>query len=347
MGDSDRVPPTARADALTTRPAFSELEPLERTEPLAFPLLTETETFERETERILVSAPRTGDERATLTFLTGVSAGQVVSLPATGGLMGRASDALVSLDDQGVSRRHARILPTEGGFFIEDLESTNGTFVAGVRVGSRELRSGDRIQLGPSVVLRYALIDSAEEALQRRLYESSTRDALTGAYNRAFLAERLVAEIAHARRHKAELALLMLDLDGFKAVNDKHGHLAGDAVLRAVSSRFARLVRVEDIVARYGGEEFVMLLRATPLDGATRLAERLREAVAAERVETSGATLSVTVSIGVATLAEIAPEHGAVELLALADGRLYQAKVSGRNRVCATGEVAPPSRRGA
>ena len=346
MGDSDPVPPTARADALTTRPASTELEPLERTEPLAFPLLTESEAFDRETERVLVSAPRTGDERATLTFLTGVSAGQVVAIPPTGGVIGRAEGALVVLEDQGVSRRHARIQPTPDGFFIEDLESTNGTFISGVRVGSRELRSGDRIQLGPSVLLRYALVDSTEEALQRRLYESSTRDALTGVYNRAFLAERLVAEVSHARRHKAELALLMLDLDDFKSVNDRHGHLAGDAVLRAVATRLARLIRVEDIVARYGGEEFVMVLRATPLDGATRLAERLREAVAAERIETAGKVLSVTVSVGLATLSEVPAEHGATELLALSDGRLYHAKVSGRNRVCGSGDFAPASRRG-
>lgn len=324
MGDSDRVPPTARADALTTRPASTELEPLERTEPLAFPLLTESEAFDRETERVLVSAPRTGDERATLTFLTGVSAGQVVAIPPTGGVIGRAEGALVVLEDQGVSRRHARIQPTPDGFFIEDLESTNGTFVSGVRVGSRELRSGDRIQLGPSVLLRYALVDSTEEALQRRLYESSTRDALTGVYNRAFLAERLVAEVSHARRHKAELALLMLDLDDFKSVNDTLGHAAGDELLREVAWRLQGCTRGADTVCRWGGDEFIVMLpNVATIEEAELVAQKIRGCIAAP-VHLGDTSLAIGISIGIALLD---PGDTAIErVIRDADRAMYRAK---------------------
>lgn len=339
MGDSDRVPPaTRRAETVPTMPALEEVDTqsIERTDPISFPLLTR-DGGTRDTERKLVTAPRTSDERATLTFLTGMDAGQVFTLPEAGCTIGRDAECEVVVDDQAVSRRHARILPLKDGFFVEDLTSTNGTFVSGSRVASTaELRPGDRIQLGPNLVLRYALVDGTEEALQRRLYESSTRDALTGAFNRAYLTERLVAEAAHARRHKAELALLMLDLDAFKRVNDEHGHLAGDAVLQSVSQLLLRLIRVEDVLARYGGEEFVVILRATNLPGAARLAERLREAVARERVDADGKGLQVTVSIGVATLAEVSSEQGATELLATADARLYRAKMSGRNRVYAS-----------
>jgi len=298
------------------------------------------ESGARDTERKLVTVPRTSSaQRATLTFLTGIDAGQVYALPEQGCTVGRGTDCEICVDDQAVSRRHARILPLKEGFFVEDLESTNGTFVGEGRIHTTELRSGDRIQVGPNIVLRYALVDGTEEALQRRLYESSTRDALTGAFNRAHLSERLIAETAHARRHQAELALLMLDVDAFKRVNDEHGHLAGDAVLQAIAKLLGRMIRVEDVLARYGGEEFVVLLRATNLPGAARLAERLREAVAKERVVFDGRELGVTVSIGVATLTELAADKNATDLLALADGRLYRAKVGGRDRVCAADEA--------
>jgi diguanylate cyclase (GGDEF)-like protein len=341
MGESDRVPPTARADALTTtRPRRAEFEDetVERTSPIVFPLLSASQTPERETERRLVTASRASDERATLTVLTGMEAGQVYSLAETGCTIGREPGVEIVVDDQAVSRKHARILPMAGGFFIEDLQSTNGTFVSGTRVARVELSPGDRIQLGPNLVVRYTLIDGTEEALQRRLYESSTRDPLTGAFNRAYLGERLLAETSHARRHKSELTLLMIDLDAFKRVNDEHGHLAGDAVLQAVAQLLLHVVRVEDVLARYGGEEFVVLLRATTLDGAARLAERLRAAVSKERVAVDGKELSVTVSIGAAALSELPADQGATELLAVADARLYRAKIAGRNRVCSEPE---------
>src|SRR5688572_20438385 len=172
MGDSDRVPPTRRAHTVPTMPSTDEFEPsVERTDPVSFPLFTRSEE-PRETERKLVTAPRKSDERATLTFLTGIEAGQVFSIPEDGCTIGRGTDCEVSVDDQAVSRKHARILPIKNGFFIEDLGSTNGTFVSGARATTVELRPGDRIQLGPNLVLRYTLIDGTEEALQRRLYES-------------------------------------------------------------------------------------------------------------------------------------------------------------------------------
>jgi diguanylate cyclase (GGDEF)-like protein len=185
-------------------------------------------------------------------------------------------------------------------------------------------------------MLRFAITDDAEEELQRRLYESSTRDALTRAFNRKYLNERLLAEIAHARRHKTQLAVLMLDLDRFKEVNDVHGHLTGDLVLRVVASHVARLIRLEDVFARYGGEEFVILARSTSQRDARTLAERVRATIERLRINAPGgeAALTITASIGVASLDELPPEAGSNELVATADGRLYRAKTSGRNRVC-------------
>jgi two-component system, cell cycle response regulator len=301
--------------------------------------LGEDTSLQRATEKTLSVPTSVNADRATLTVLTGLNAGQILALDGLQHVLGRGTDADLWLEDPAISRNHARVVRRpDGHFLIEDLGSTNGTFVSGRKVEGRvELQSGDRIQIGPTQMLRFAITDDAEEELQRRLYESSTRDALTRAFNRKYLNERLLAEIAHARRHRTQLALLMLDLDHFKEVNDEQGHLAGDMVLRVVSSHMLRLIRIEDVLARYGGEEFVILVRSTTQKDALTLAERIRSTV--ERLQITapggGKPLSVTVSIGVSSLAELAPEGGANELIATADARLYRAKVGGRNRVCA------------
>src|SRR5262249_51262696 len=157
----------------------------------------------------------------------------------------------------------------DGRYFLEDLGSTNGTFIAGRRIDVCEITPGERIQLGPNMVVRFAITDDAEEELQRRLYESSTRDSLTRIYNRQYFTERLMAEVAYSRRQRVKLAVLLLDLDNFKTINDTYGHLTGDMVLRLVSAAMQRLVRIEDLVARYGGEEFVVLARSTGKTEAT------------------------------------------------------------------------------
>jgi diguanylate cyclase (GGDEF)-like protein len=286
------------------------------------------------TERA-ISVPRPAvRDRAHLTLLTGPSAGEVFTLGATETIIGRDEEAHLRPADAAISRRHARIVYLESGeYILEDLASTNGTFVGSEPVTRRTLRSGEQIQLGPNVLYRFALTDEAEERLQRQLFESSIRDPLTLAYNRKYLTERLAAEVAHAHRHGTKLALLMLDLDDFKATNDRHGHLAGDAVLRHVSEAVAGLIRLEDVFARYGGEEFVVLTRGDGVQNAAQLAERLRRRIADVTVPFETTVIAVTVSIGVAELDELTKEAGATDLIERADGRLYRAKHLGRNRV--------------
>lgn len=281
----------------------------------------------------------TGKDRATLTVLAGINAGQVYALDGTEHCIGRGTEADIWVEDSGVSRRHSRITcRSDGRYFIDDLGSTNGTFVGTQRIETSEIRPGDRIQVGPHVTLRFQITDDAEEELQRRLYESSTRDALTRVYNRKYFTERLVAEVAYSRRHRVKLAVLLLDLDDFKQTNDTYGHLAGDMVLRLVSNQMSRLIRVEDLLARYGGEEFVILARTTGKTEATRLAERIRQAIGEMDIPvTADQSVRVTVSIGIAALPDL-PDGGANELLALADARLYRAKADGKNRVRADGE---------
>lgn len=283
----------------------------------------------RSTEKALSIATHVTQDRATLTVLTGINAGQIIALDAGEHIVGRGTEASLWLEDPAVSREHARITrEPDGRFLICDLDSTNGTFVSGRRIEKMaELQNGDRIQVGPTQMLRFSITDDAEEELQRRLYESSTRDGLTRAFNRKYLNERLPAEIAHARRHKTELALLMLDLDRFKEVNDAYGHLAGDMLLRVVASHLLRLIRLEDVLARYGGEEFVSLLPDTDLAGAIGVAQLMEDTVRALALPHPGVEGWVTISLGVS-----AGVQGA-GLLEAADRALYLAKAAGRGRV--------------
>jgi diguanylate cyclase (GGDEF)-like protein len=241
----------------------------------------------------------------------------------------------VRLDDSGASRAHARIIPADGGVYVlEDMGSLNGTFVEGRRVTRLELRSGERINIGPNIVVTFAILDAQAERLAHQLYESSVRDPLTRAFNRRYLVERLASEIAYAVRHKTPLGLILFDLDHFKRVNDTYGHLAGDEVLREVSALVQRLIRAEDVFARFGGEEFVVLVRGIEHANVGQFAERIRTAVERLEVAASPHVVRVTISAGYASLAEAsgvaAPAEG---LLRLADERLYKCKETGRNRV--------------
>lgn len=275
-------------------------------------------------------------DRAALTILTGVNAGQVFPMIGSEATIGRARDAGIRIDDVGISRKHTRVVrAADGRHFVEDLGSTNGTFVAGQRIDRIELTTGDRVQIGPNVVLRFAFLDATEEELARALYEASTRDALTRVFNRRHFTERIGAEVAYAARHKTLLSVLLFDLDHFKMVNDTYGHLAGDVVLRVVAAQVQKTIRVEDLLARYGGEEFVILIRGIEQDKASLFGERVRRAVERLEIPWEGETLRVTISVGVSSLKECGTVMTSETLLLLADERLYGAKDGGRNRVSA------------
>jgi len=165
----------------------------------------------------------------------------------------------------------------------------------------------------------------------RELEERATRDPLTGLYNRSVLEEALDREASASRRHDADLAVLMIDMDRFKAVNDAYGHPAGDVVLREAASLIAGSVRNEDVAARYGGEEFAVLLPRTAERDAAVLAGRIRDTVAAHRFRTPAGTITLTLSIGLASRGAGVP---AGQLVAAADRALYAAKERGGNSVC-------------
>ena len=170
--------------------------------------------------------------------------------------------------------------------------------------------------------------ERSEEAAQKL----ALTDPLTGAFNRRTFLEFADKEIARTRREKGALSLVMLDLDLFKEINDRYGHLAGDEVLKGVVKTVLTCLRKEDLLVRYGGEEFCILLPSVASDRATAMAERTREVVEKAKFAHNGRSLQVTVSIGVAGLSNRSNE-GVETLVSRADEALYAAKKAGRNRV--------------
>jgi diguanylate cyclase (GGDEF)-like protein len=290
-----------------------------------------------ETPSALVLALPERGTLGTLTVLHGCESGRIFSLEGEA-VIGRAPTCSVWIDDATISREHARVFsPEPGTYVVEDLGSTNGTYIGERRVQKETLTQGVRLQIGPSVLLRFALVDPSDEVAQRALFVAATRDPLTGAFNRRYFDERLRIEMARARRAQTSLSLLLFDVDALKRVNDEYGHLAGDRVIQAVGAHIAGLVRCEDVLCRWGGDEFALLAPATDPAQAEILADRLRTSTAGLLIPGAGSDLHVTLSVGLATLDEIPLDGTGTDLVARADARLYRAKRAGRNRVLGRG----------
>jgi diguanylate cyclase (GGDEF)-like protein len=273
------------------------------------------------------------ERQGTLMVLVGADVGAAFALASSSSIIGRSPQAQVTLEDDGISRNHARILHCKDHYELEDLSSTNGTFVGNTRVEGRiRLDEGARIQIG-NTLLRFALQDQIERDASKRIYEMSVRDGLTGVFNRRYFEERLAAEFAFAARHGSALCVLIADIDHFKRINDAFGHQAGDMVLRRVAAELRAGVRTEDVMSRYGGEEFAVLARGIDVIGARMFAERVRLMAERARIEWNGEIIPVTISIGFAHNHSGAALNKAERLVGAADQALYAAKRAGRNRV--------------
>ena len=179
--------------------------------------------------------------------------------------------------------------------------------------------------------------------LFREVKENSVRDALTGCFTRGHALDVIDAELRRARRSQTPVSMIMFDLDHFKDVNDRHGHLCGDAVLSAVGKRMKDVLRGSDLKCRYGGEEFLVLLPETPLHGARRVAETLRRKLPTGRCPGPARALTITASFG---LAQTLPGEVNVQaVIARADQALYRAKDDGRNCVRIAAGRRRPHRR--
>ncbi len=257
--------------------------------------------------------------------------GQVLTLTEKSILIGRDPAAQLSIDDDSVSRRHARIDQHASGHIVTDLGSTNGTYVSEARVTTQILAAGDRIRFGQQI-FNYLSASSIEAQYHESVYRMMITDGLTQTRNRRFLMESLERELIRADRRKSPVCVLMMDLDRFKSVNDNWGHLAGDAVLVAFVQRTLSLLQGDDILARYGGEEFALMLPDTPGGEACLLAESIRRTIEHAPVQFDSHEIPVTVSIGVAEF-QGNNIRDADDLLAVADQMLYVAKQSGRNQI--------------
>jgi diguanylate cyclase (GGDEF)-like protein len=276
--------------------------------------------------------------QASLVVLQGAEIGRDFRLKRGGMVIGRGLEADVRILDELVSREHARIefawdASRQGMIYhLVDLGSTNRTYVNSRQIERAELREGDKIQIGDTV-LKFVLLDDIEARFHEEVRARITYDQLTGLLTKESLYLVLDTELRRCARYNLPLAVLMMDLDRFKSVNDTHGHQMGSHVLAEVGRLIRESVRSGDISARYGGEEFVTYLSEVRADGALRAAERIRAAVEAHPFVFDGTTIRVTISIGIA----VCPDHGRdiKTLVGRADRALYRAKETGRNRVCA------------
>jgi two-component system cell cycle response regulator len=268
--------------------------------------------------------------------------GTMLRLAQKSSSLGRSADNTFQLHDSTVSRRHAVVsIDTVGAAWVMDLASTNGTFVDGRRIAVHipvQVGDGSRIQVGSSTLLKYLMLDPCEEGFQRELYERSVRDNLTGLYNRGYFLSQIGPLADMNAICELGLALILVDIDHFKRVNDTHGHDVGDLILREVAEVLRESTRAEDLVARYGGEEFIIALPSCSLEQATERAERIRSRLASRLVDVSQARVGVTASLGL-SYAPAGRVRDVAALITAADEALYEAKRSGRNRVIASAEA--------
>lgn len=273
-----------------------------------------------------------------LVCVEGLEVGKPVELLSSETIVGRTPQAGLVLPHSQISRQHAKILWMGDHHVVEDLRSANGTFVGGIRVANQHrLFPGDVLQFGTTFAFRYSIMDETEKVLMEQLYQSSVLDALTGAHNREYFNKVMETEIKQAKTTSTALSLLLFDLDHFKSINDNFGHPAGDAVLIELVNRIRLRLRPSDVLCRYGGEEFAVILRATDLETARGLAERLRLAVYKQKFVHAKSSIAVSVSIGCATHACCGQDPTAEALVSIADRRLYAAKHGGRNCVVDSG----------
>jgi diguanylate cyclase (GGDEF)-like protein len=264
-----------------------------------------------------------------LIYPPGPSLGKRFELGPKETVIGRGQDCDILLDRDAVSRRHARVEPAEDGWRAVDLGSTNGSYVNDVPIQERTLHDGDRLKIG-NTIFKFLTGGNVETAYHEEIYKMTIMDGLTGCYNKRYFLEQLERELARCGRSKRPLSLVMLDIDHFKTINDDHGHLTGDHVLRELSARVRRRVRKDEIFARYGGEEFAIVLPEAGHDNALNYAEKIRKLVEAEPFAFEQERIPVTISLGVATVYEETP---VATFIKNTDECLYKAKRNGRNQV--------------
>jgi len=281
---------------------------------------------------ILSDGPRpSGSRSACVVVIQGEGLGRRVDIDAQPVVVGRSREADLHIPHRSVSRLHCRIWREGDEYRVCDLDATNPTRLNDQPIQEATLADGDHLTLG-ECILKFISHASVEAHYHEEIYQLATHDALTDLYNRRHFIEAVEREIARAMRHQRPLTMCIIDVDLFKPINDRYGHISGDNVLRQIAGILRRHVRNDDSAARIGGEEFAVLLPECDGDAAFGFAERLRQAVAEAVFRPGGDEQSITVSIGIAALTP--SRDTCSRMMAAADAALYRAKSEGRNRVC-------------
>jgi len=270
-------------------------------------------------------------KEAALVVIYGNDLGRKFNLNQPSMVIGRSSKSDLQIDQESVSRSHAKLVNTGKTIILRDLGSTNGTYVNDELIDEYVLRDGDFIKLGRTI-FKFLSGGNVENAYHEEIYRLTTVDGLTQIYNKRYFLETLEREISRAHRYHRDLSLIMFDIDFFKTVNDTHGHLAGDSVLKQLAAVLKGRIRREDIMARYGGEEFAIILPEIGVGNAMMFAEKVRKMVEKTAFKFEEQKIPNTVSVGVA---QVGPAvQSTMEFIKAADDKLYLAKQEGRNRVC-------------
>ena len=247
-------------------------------------------------------------------------------------IVGRDDEIGFVVSRSSVSRQHARLyLDDAGNWWVEDLNSSNGTFVNETRIKNTQLADSDMLRFGDAIY-KFLLGSNIESAYHEMIHNKAILDGMTGIYNKGYFTEFLERETAECSRHCHPLTLVMFDVDHFKKVNDTHGHLAGDAVLKDLAARIRPRILRGHLFARYGGEEFACVLPSTALPDGIVFAECLRTLIEERPCVFGGVSIPFTISLGVTTLHHETVVDNAA-LIKRADEKLYVAKRTGRNRV--------------
>lgn len=286
------------------------------------------------------SRPQPGEKRPCLVMIKGDFVGQVYDLSKDVTMIGRSDDVHLVISDISVSRRHAMIVKRQDAFHVSDLDSTNGTLLNGEPVSTATpLKEGDKITVG-DVAFKFSFQDEDDTSYHEMLRNMAIEDGLTGIFNRRYFIDAVEKEFEYTRRNQSAIAIILFDIDDFKAVNDAHGHAAGDFVLKNIAELLVRETRGYDIFARYGGEEFAFLMRGASRQAAEALAERVRNTVRGATLNYEEKQLRVTISLGVSYWEGKEKLAGPEALVQLADQQMYEAKRSGKDCIRVTPDQA-------